>query len=72
MLTFKDEELRDKLCIESGTAVAAPCCFHSFSDLSENVRRQILKVKSHPWIPDEIPVRGFVYDVTTGKLSEVS
>jgi carbonic anhydrase len=29
------------------------------------------RVKSHPWIPKSIPVRGFVYDVKTGKLKEV-
>jgi carbonic anhydrase len=31
----------------------------------------MLRVKSHPWIPKHIPVRGFVYDVKTGRLKEV-
>jgi carbonic anhydrase len=35
------------------------------------VRLQIQRVRSHPWIPKHIPVRGFVYDVKTGKLKEV-
>jgi len=72
MLTFKDEELRAKLQQMTGTATVAPVHFHAFSDLEENVRQQIQKVKSHPWIPKQIPVRGFIYDVKTGKLKEVS
>ena len=71
MLTFHDEELRRRLENETGTAVDAPVHFHAFSDLEDNVRRQIERVRSHPWIPQQIPVRGFVYDVKTGKLREV-
>ncbi|MBI5379903.1 MAG: carbonic anhydrase [Nitrospirae bacterium] len=72
MLTFKDEELRAKLQRQTKTAAVAPLLFHAFGNLEENVRQQIQKVKSHPWIPKNIPVRGFVYDVKTGKLKEVS
>jgi carbonic anhydrase len=72
MLTFKDEELRNKLHQATGTAAAGPVAFHAFSDLDENVRQQIRRVRSHPWIPKDIPVRGFVYDVKTGKLREVA
>jgi carbonic anhydrase len=72
MLTFKDEELRTRLQGQSGTAVVAPLHFHAFSDLEQNVREQIQKVKSHPWIPKEVPVRGFIYDVKTGLLTEVA
>jgi carbonic anhydrase len=71
MLTFKDEELRGKLQQTTGTATVAPVHFHAFSDLEENVRLQIQRVKSHPWIPQHIPVRGFIYDVRSGKLQEV-
>jgi carbonic anhydrase len=72
MLTFTDEELRKQLREKTGTMTVAPASFHPFSDLEENVRQQVLKVKSHPWIPNDIPVRGFIYDVKTGRLSEVS
>ncbi len=72
MRTFKDEDLRTKLQQQTGTATVAPAHFHAFGDLEENVRRQIQKVKSHPWIPDDIPVRGFIFDVKTGKLNEVA
>ena len=71
MLTFKDEELRAKLQEQTGTATVAPVHFHTFSNLEENVRQQIQKVKSHPWIPKHISVRGFIYEVKTGKLNEV-
>ncbi len=72
MLTFKGEELAAKLQKETGEAIVAPARFYTFSDLEENVRQQIRKVRSHPWIPDNITVRGFIYDVDTGRLSEVS
>jgi carbonic anhydrase len=72
MLTFKEEDLRTKLQQATGTAAVAPACFHAFGDLEGNVRQQIQKVRSHPWIPSHIPVRGFIYDVQTGRLKEVS
>jgi len=71
MLTFKDEELREKLRKQTGAAVVAPARFYAFSDPEENVREQVQKIKTHPWLPREIPVRGFVYDVRSGKLREV-
>lgn len=71
MLTFTDEKLRKNLLKKTRTSTVAPLLFHSFSDVWENVRQQIQKVKSHPWVPIDIPVRGFVYDVKTGALEEV-
>ena len=71
MLTFKDEDLRTKLTEQTGNAAVSPGQFHAFSDLKENVRRQIQKIMSHPWIPKGISTRGFIYDVKTGKLEEV-
>jgi carbonic anhydrase len=71
MLTFTDEKLRKNLLKKTRTSTVAPLLFHSFSDVWENVRQQIQKVKSHPWVPIDIPVRGFVYDVRTGALEEV-
>lgn len=72
MLTFRDEELIERLQLATGKAPVSPARFYAFTDLEENVRRQILKARSHPWIPENIPVRGFVYDVNTGRLREVS
>jgi carbonic anhydrase len=72
MLTFKDEDLRARLERETGTAAFAPDSFYAHSNIEANVRRQIQKVKSHPWTPKNVPVRGFVFDVKTGKLHEVA
>jgi carbonic anhydrase len=72
MMTFKDDELRAKLQQESGTDTIAPARFYAFSDLEKNVREQIQRVKSHPWVPKAITVRGFIYDVKTGTLREVA
>jgi carbonic anhydrase len=71
MLTFKDEELLGRLEKECGTAAFSPNHFYSFSDLEGNVRRQIEKLRAHPWTPKNVPVRGFVYEVETGRLREV-
>lgn len=72
MLTFKDEELDAKLQKLTGTAAVAPACFYSFTDLEENTREQVQKVKAHPWIPKDIPIEGFVYDVNTGRMREIT
>jgi carbonic anhydrase len=45
--------------------------FFSYKDPEENTREQIEKVTSHPWIAKDVPVRGFIFDVETGLLSEV-
>ncbi len=71
MLTFKDEELSRKLRVKTGVSPIAPSRFYTFGDLDENVREQVARIKVHPWLPAAIPVRGFVYDVRTGKLREV-
>ena len=71
MLTFEDKDVIEKLEKETGHGAVTPAHFHAFADLEGNVARQVKRVKSHPWIPNTIPVRGFVYDVKTGKLNEV-
>jgi carbonic anhydrase len=71
MLRFTDGDLEDRLRKETGRAVIAPAKFYSFTDAEQNTKEQIQKARSHPWISQEVPVRGFVYDVRTGRLSEV-
>src|SRR5919201_3527579 len=71
LLAFKDDDLRRRLQETSGTATIAPDRFYSFTDLEQNVREQVQKVKSHPWVPRHIAVRGFVYDIRTARLNEV-
>ena len=63
--------LEDRLRKETGRAPIAPARFYSFTDAEENTKEQIQKARSHPWISPEVPVRGFVYDVSTGRLREV-
>jgi carbonic anhydrase len=69
--TFTDEELNTKLAAETGDSSPAPMRFFSYKDPEQNTREQIEKVRSHPWIAKDVPVRGFVFDVETGLLREV-
>ena len=69
--TFTDSELNAKLAASTGDASPAPMRFFSYEDPEENTRLQIKLVKSHPWIAKNVPVRGFVFDVETGLLSEI-
>jgi carbonic anhydrase len=71
MMKVHEYELRSRLTEKMGTVASEPAHFYAFDDLEANVREQIRKVKSHPWIPKHIPVRGFIYDVKTGRLKEV-
>jgi carbonic anhydrase len=69
--TFTDEELNAKLTAATGDASPAPMRFFSYKDPEENTREQIQKVRSHPWISKDVPVRGFIFDVDTGLIREV-
>jgi carbonic anhydrase len=69
--TFTDEELNSRLTVETGDASPAPMEFFSYQDPEQHTREQIEKVRSHPWIAKEVPVRGFVLDIETGLLAEV-
>jgi carbonic anhydrase len=71
MLTFKDEELQQRLKSETGQD-ASRIRFHAFSDLEENVRAQVRRLRENPFLPDSIESHGFVYDVRTGRLNEVT
>ena len=69
--TFTDEELNAKLAAETGDSSPAPMPFYAYKDPVQHTREQIKKVRSHPWISKDVPVRGFVFDMETGLLSEV-
>jgi carbonic anhydrase len=72
MLTFHDHELIERLERSTGASAVGPSTFHAFSDLEKNVAEQVRKLRSHPWIPADVPIRGFIYDVKTGRLAEVA
>ena len=70
MLTFSDDEVKQQ--IQDDVGIKPHFALESFSDLEENVRQSIARIKSSPFIPNKENVRGFVYEVETGRLREVS
>jgi len=70
MLTFTDDGFRGDLQKETG--IKPPWSPESFTDLDADVRSSIGRIKASPFIPKKDQVRGFVYDVHTGRLREVS
>jgi carbonic anhydrase len=71
LMHTNEQDLRNRIQNRAGTAAVAPAFFYTFQNIDENVRHQLQKLRSHPWIPDTVAVRGFVYDVTTGRLREI-
>ncbi len=71
LMQTTEKDLRTRIQNRTGTAAVAPAIFYAFQNIDENVREQLQKLHTHPWIPKEITIRGFVYDVTTGRLREV-
>ncbi len=70
MLTFHDHEV--KATIEKETSLRPPFALEAFADLEEDVRQSIRRIQASPFIPHKDAVRGFVYDVRTGQLNEVT
>jgi carbonic anhydrase len=69
MLTFSDDEF--KRSIQEEVGIKPGWAAESFADLDEDVRQSIARIQASPFIPRKDNVRGFVYDVATGKLREV-
>jgi carbonic anhydrase len=70
MLTFTDDEFRRS--VQDDVGIKPEWATESFSDLDEDVRQSIARIKASPFIPKKDAVRGFVYDVHTGGLREVT
>lgn len=70
MLSLNDEELKAR--IEEDTGLKPPFTLEGFDDLAVNVRRSIARIRESAFIPHTDEVRGFVYDVETGRLEEVT
>jgi carbonic anhydrase len=70
MLTFTDDDFRT--AIEHDTGIKPEWAAESFSDLDGDVRQSIARIKASPFIPRKDVVRGFVYEVESGRLREVS
>ena len=70
MLTFTDDAF--KRAIQDETGIKPAWAAEAFSDLDQDVRQSIARIKSSPFIPHKDAIRGFVFDVATGKLNEVA
>ena len=70
MLTFHDDDFKRQ--IQDETGIKPEWAAEAFSDLDEDVRQSIARIKASPFIPHKDSVRGFVYDVETGRLREVT
>jgi carbonic anhydrase len=69
MLTFKDDEVKAK--IESEVGIRPAFALEAFDDPESDVKQSVARIQASPFIPDKSSVRGFVYDVRTGRLNEV-
>ena len=69
MLTFHDDDLKHK--IEEETGIRPAFALEAFGDLDKDVKQSIARIKASPFIPNKSSIRGFVYDVRTGRLNEV-
>jgi carbonic anhydrase len=70
MLTFTDDEVKAQ--VQADTGVRPAFALEAFSDLEEEVRQSIARIEASPFVPRKESVRGFVYEVETGLLREVS
>ena len=71
LIDLREDELRARLEREYGAHRLGPAEFGGFTSLEGSVREQVARVRSHPWIPPELAVRGFIYDVASGRIGEV-
>jgi carbonic anhydrase len=69
MLTFTDDEFRE--AIERDTGATPSWAAEAFADLDGDVRESIARIKASPFVPRKDAIRGFVYEVETGRLREV-
>jgi carbonic anhydrase len=69
MLTFKDDAVKDQILADTG--LRPGFALEAFPSLDDDVRQSIARIKADPFVPNKDNVRGFVYDVTSGRLNEV-
>jgi carbonic anhydrase len=70
MLTFSDDEVKRQIQEEVG--MKPHFSLESFSNLEEDVRQSIRRIQASPFIPHKDSIRGFIYEVETGRLREVT
>ncbi len=69
MLTFRDDELKAQILADTG--LRPSFAFEAFPDPDDDVRQSIARIQASPFVPERGQVRGFVYEVETGRLREV-
>jgi carbonic anhydrase len=70
MLTFTDDQV--KADIEADVGLRPHFALEAFSDLERDIRQSIARIKHSPFVPHKDSIRGFIYDVRTGALQEVT
>jgi carbonic anhydrase len=70
MLTFSDDELKQQ--IQEDVGVKPHFSMESFTDLEEDVRQSIARIQASPFVPHKDSVRGFIYEVETGRVREIT
>ena len=70
MQTFTDDEFRQS--IQDETGIKPTWSAECFSDVDEDLRQSLARIQASPFIPKKDSVRGFVYEVETGRLREVT
>jgi carbonic anhydrase len=71
LMSITDEEFRWRLSTDTGRD-ASHLRFHAFRDIDQNVADQVLRIRQNPFLPKQVQVRGYAYDVTTGSLREIA
>jgi carbonic anhydrase len=72
MELFSEQDFEKHLYERCGVWAVAPDRFHFYTDAADATQKQVLKLRSHPWIPPEVVIRGFIFDLATGELREVT
>jgi carbonic anhydrase len=70
MLSFRDDDVKEQVLADTGLRPAF--ALEAFGDLEQDVRQSIRRIEANPFIVHKDVIRGFVYDVATGELSEVT
>ena len=70
MLTFTDDQV--KADIEADIGLRPHFALEAFSDLERDIRQSIARIKASPFVPNKDSIRGFIYDVRSGALQEVT
>jgi carbonic anhydrase len=69
MLTFHDDDVKAQ--IEADTGIRPPFALEAFPELDSDIRQSVARIKASPFIPNKDSIRGFIYEVETGRLVEV-